>query len=71
MRKFGPRKEDGVSGVGKSCPACSKSFLKGQFTTLVSLGPGDDSEEQKNCREGLPYNAVATEVHWGCATGGK
>lgn len=66
-RKFGPRPEDDTSG--RKCPACDKQFTKGDYTTLIALGPGDSEESRKRCREGRPYNAVALEVHWACATG--
>ena len=68
MRKFGPKTADHPS-VGKECPACGKPFVEGDFTTLVALGPGDDEEAQQKAREGRPYNAVASEIHWACAAG--
>ena len=68
MRKFGPKKSDDRA-IGWPCPACDEDFAVGDFTTLISLGPGDDPEAQKRCRDGRPYNAVAKEVHWACATG--
>lgn len=67
MRKFGPRPSD--APTDRPCPACHQKFQVGDYTTLISLGPGDDQEEQKRCREGQPYNVVAVEVHWICATG--
>lgn len=68
MRKFGPKKEDRPS-VGGKCPACRIPFKAGDFTTLVTLGPGNDPEAQEQARLGLSYNAIASEVHWTCATG--
>jgi len=68
LMKFGPKSPDHPS-VGKTCPACNKPLKVGDYTTLISLGPGDDEEEQKKARALRPYNAVATEVHWACATG--
>ena len=68
LRKFGPKSADHFS-VGKPCPACHEPFKAGDFTTLISLGPGDDPEERQKAREGRAHNAVATEVHWVCATG--
>lgn len=65
MRPFGPKAADHPS-VGTKCPACKKPFTAGDFTTLVSLGPGDDPEEQAKAREGRAYNAVAVEVHAAC-----
>lgn len=68
MRKFGPKEAEHPS-VGEFCPACKKSFKAGDYTTLIALGPGDNPEQQERAREGRPYNAVAQEVHWVCATG--
>ena len=67
-RKFGPKEADHPS-VGTSCAACQVPFRVGDFTTLIALGPADDAEQQQRKREGRPYNAVAVEVHWTCATG--
>lgn len=67
-RIFGPKEKDDLS-IGKICPACDKPFKEGDYTTLISLGPGDDPEAQERCRTGRPYNAVAQEVHYVCATG--
>jgi hypothetical protein len=68
MRCFGPKSADHPS-VGKPCPACQVSFVEGDFTTLVSLGPGNNPEEQAKAREGRAYLAVAVEVHWDCSGG--
>ncbi len=66
-RKFGPKSEDHPS-VGKECPACGKPFKAGDYTTLISLGPGDSSESRERRDTGRAYNAVAAEVHWECST---
>jgi hypothetical protein len=68
QQKLGPKKADHPS-VGKPCPACDVNFGDGDFTTLIPIGPGADREEQALARSGRPYNAVAVEVHWACATG--
>lgn len=68
MRKFDPLKEDHPL-VGQPCAACHVRFVAGDETTLVALGPGGDPEAQKAAREGRPYNAVATAVHWLCSGG--
>jgi hypothetical protein len=68
LRRFGPKTLDHPS-IGKECPACHVAFKAGDYTTLIALGPGDDPREQKRHREGRPYNAVAQEVHYACATG--
>jgi len=63
--RFGPLEED----MPKNCPACDKPIKKGQYATLISLGPGDDKEAQQRCRDGRSYNAIALPVHLECATG--
>lgn len=68
LRKFGPTAADHPS-VGHICPACRRAFAAGDFTTLVTLGPGDDPEAQARAVAGRPYNAVAAELHWSCVTG--
>ncbi len=68
MRPFGPKSTNHPS-VGELCPACKLPFKAGDYTTLIALGPGVDEESQERCKEGRPYNAVAVEVHWKCATG--
>jgi hypothetical protein len=66
--KMGPKPADHPS-VGRECQACSQALAAGDFTTLVLLGPGDDETARARARAGRPYNAVAIEVHWSCATG--
>ena len=68
LRRFGPKKADHPS-VGALCPACHEPFMAGDYTTLVALGPGNDPEAQERARDRRVYNAVASEVHWSCATG--
>lgn len=70
MNRFGPKRADHPS-VGANCPACNVPFKEGDHTTLVSLGPGDDPESRQKAAAGRPYNAVALEVHWACATGSE
>lgn len=67
-RRLGPKSADHHS-VGKSCAACRVPFAAGDYTALVELGPGSDPDEQRACREGRAYNAVAVEVHYACFTG--
>lgn len=55
--------------MNKPCPVCGVTFQVGDYTTLVALGPGGSPEEREKARTGRPYNAVALEVHWACATG--
>jgi hypothetical protein len=68
LTRFGPKSESG-SGIGRPCPACDEIFKAGDFTTLVMLGPGGDAKAREKAAAGLPYNAIALEVHWSCATG--
>lgn len=68
LRKFGP-KDAGHPSIGEQCPACHVPFEPGDYTTLIMLGPADNTEARQRARGGLPYNAVALEVHWACATG--
>jgi hypothetical protein len=51
------------------CPACGKLFVKGDYTMLVALGPGDSAEDREKARDGRYYSAVATECHEACVTG--
>lgn len=67
-QKFGPKGADHPS-VGEKCAACPSPFKEGDYTALVTLGPGDNPEEQRNARNGRAYNVVAVEVHYACATG--
>ena len=67
LPRFGPRNADTPSA--QPCPACRVPFVAGDFTTLITLGPGADPEERAKAAEGRAYNAVALEVHWSCATG--
>jgi hypothetical protein len=68
LRKFGPKTADHPS-VGAECKACHQPLKAGDYTTLIPLGPGDDPEEQAKAAAGRPYNSIALEVHWTCATG--
>ncbi len=68
VRKFEP-KADNHPTIGQPCPACDQPFKSGEYTTLLMLGPGDDSEARERARAGRPYTAVAMEVHWACVTG--
>lgn len=68
LRRFGPKQADHPS-VGEECPACHVAFKEGDYTTLITLGPGADDEERRKARDGHAYTAVAQEVHYACATG--
>lgn len=67
-RAFGPKRPD-HPGIGRPCPACTVSFVAGDYTTLVALGPGDDPEARARAVAGRAYNAVAVEVHFACVFG--
>lgn len=70
MRKMGPLKKDHPLVTEKEkCPACRVEFKTDDFVTLISLGPGDDTEARQRARHDEAYNAVAVPVHWACATG--
>lgn len=64
--RYGPKQADDRS-VGKLCPACQEPLVVGDFTALVTLGPGNDPEARTARDEGRPYNAVALEIHYDCA----
>jgi hypothetical protein len=68
LQKFGPKKA-GHPSIGEECPACHRNFDEGDFTTLISLGPGNWMDERRKARQGRPYSAVAVLVHYACATG--
>ena len=65
-RVFGPKLADHPS-IGEKCPGCHEEFTEGDMTTLVTIGPGKDPEEQERARAGRAYTAVAIEVHAACA----
>ncbi len=65
MERYGPKTKDHPS-IGELCPACKKQFIEGDYTTLITLGPGDNPEEQQKAKLGKLYTAVAIEVHFSC-----
>jgi len=67
IRKFGPKTKDHPS-IGEECPACHKPFKEGDYTTLVTLGPGDSQEAKDRRDAGRAYTSVAVEIHWECST---
>lgn len=64
--KMGPL-DPSHPAIGKQCEACTENLKAGDYVTLVSVGPGDDPEEQEKARAGRPFNAVAVIVHAACA----
>ena len=68
LEKLGPKQSEHPS-VGELCPACKVPFKKGDFTTLVPIGPGDSEEDKRRMKEGRAYIEAAVEVHWGCSEG--
>jgi hypothetical protein len=67
-RKIGP-KLAGHPSIGQPCPACEKPFAEGCYTSMVTIGPGDDTHQRRLARLGRYYRAVVIEAHWGCVTG--
>lgn len=51
------------------CPGCPEDFKAGDYVTLVTVGPGDNAEQQEKAREGQAFNAVCVPAHWTCVTG--
>jgi hypothetical protein len=66
--EFGP-KPVSSSEVGEPCPACTVPLADGDTVAVRALGPGADPLARANARAGQPYQAVAVELHWACATG--
>jgi len=64
-KKIGPLSRT----LPKVCPACDEPIKKGDYAALIPLGPGDDEDDRKRCREGLAYDVVCVAVHWACHTG--
>jgi hypothetical protein len=64
----GPKPVD-ERAVGQLCPACRKFLTEGDQVAVFVLGPGADPHAQAKARSGEPYQGVAVEVHWACATG--
>lgn len=60
---------EGSPQLRQECPACKEPFRVGDYVTLVPLGPGYDPEQRRLAAEGRPYESVALEVHFECATG--
>lgn len=51
------------------CPACHEKFRIGDYVTLVPLGPGTDPVQRRQAARNEPYESVAMEAHYACATG--
>jgi hypothetical protein len=66
LRKFNPLPPDHPL-IGQQCPGCKSPFIVGDITTLITIGPGNDPEQQKRARNNQPYTAVAIPAHWKCA----
>ena len=71
-RKFHPLSADHpLVTDGDICRACLKPFKEGDETTLVTLGPGADPEEQAKANAGKAYTAIALPIHWACSGQGE
>lgn len=68
LPKIGP-KPIGHPTVGGVCLLCQESYKVNDYTTLLPLGPGADQESRTLCKADQPYEGIAVEVHWSCATG--
>ncbi len=51
------------------CFACGVDLEAGDVITLVPVGPGPDTTEQKRASSHQWFAACAVPVHWVCATG--
>jgi hypothetical protein len=72
MQKFAPLSVDHPlvnDATGTNCPGCNQRFRAMDVITRVAIGPGDNEEARRLCREGSFYEAVGIPVHWACATG--
>lgn len=67
-KRSGPKLPDDRA-IGQPCPACGVRLERGDQVAMVLLGPGTDPAARAKARAGQPYEAVATELHWACATG--
>jgi len=68
LPKIGP-KDIGHPTVGGVCLLCQEVYVVGDYTTLLPLGPGASEDSRKLARAGEPYEGIAVEAHWSCATG--
>ncbi len=66
MRAFQPMAADHPC-VGNECAVCGSAFIAGDITTVIPLGPGDDSDDQEKARRGGWYSAYAVVAHAACA----
>lgn len=64
----GPFTEEVAEGLGV-CVACRSYFEEGEYSVLIPLGPGDDTEAQEKAKAGQWYNAVAVAIHDTCSGG--
>ena len=70
MKKMGPLTTGHpLVQDAESCPGCHKPFQVGDYVTLVTIGPGDDPENQERARTDRAYSAAAVPAHWTCVTG--
>lgn len=57
------------SEIGEMCVACDVALRAGDKVAVIKLGPGPDPSARDDARNGRPYDSLAMEIHWACATG--
>lgn len=65
---YGPKPADSRE-VGRPCPACQRVLVEGDTVSVHVLGPGPNQAARRKAREGKPFEGIAVELHWACATG--
>lgn len=64
-REF-PEIKPGHPLAAAPCPACSQPLADGRPVTLLTLGPGNDPEDQEKHASGSWYTAAGIPVHSAC-----
>lgn len=65
---FGP-KTINDSSIGKLCVVCDEEIKVGDYTTLLSLGPGKDKIMRERAASQQSFKPVVKEAHWACTLG--
>lgn len=66
MRVFPPLADDHPI-VGQACAVCGETFVVGDMTTAIPLGPGADQDDQAKAARGGWYSCWAVVGHAACA----